>query len=379
MAILRLACRLARRRPTTLDGAIKSAVVRGKRVNFVANIPLELTVRKLNANLRYATMVRGGNRTELVRAICEAARDSNAYTLLRLDIKSFYESVISEQIFTGLESNLKVGAATLRFLRSINNWHVLQGGEGLPRGLATSATLSELCLADFDRTMRSNKRFFYYGRYADDMLFIGTHELQEKQTYRFVRSQLPSGLKLNPSKSKFSSVAKAGSNTNQVLSFEYLGYHVKVFNQPGKNMRRRTEVDIAESKCRKMKTRIVKAFEDFVSNSDYGLLTSRIRFLTSNYRVVDKNGKFSRLAGIHFNYPLVNHESSAALRDLDAFLRKAVLSGKGKIFAPAAAKLSKAKKRELLKNSFLKGFTTRALRHFSPKAISTIQSCWKYV
>lgn len=74
LAVLRLACRLARRRPMALGSAIMSAMVRGKKVNFVASIPLELTVRKLNANLRYANQIQSVNRTELVRTICEARR-----------------------------------------------------------------------------------------------------------------------------------------------------------------------------------------------------------------------------------------------------------------------------------------------------------------
>lgn len=376
--LLRMACRLARRRPTNYLGAIRSAKVRGKIVNFVSSIPLELTIRKLNANLRYANHIRAANRTELVRAICEGVRDSNAFTLLRLDIKSFYESVTPNQIFDSLESNPRIGAATLRLLKGINDWHFNQGGSGLPRGLATSATLSELCLAEFDRRLRNNKAYFYYGRYADDMLLIGSPDLQEKTTYRAVRSQLPSGLTLNPSKSKFYSIPKSGSNTDHVLTFEYLGYEVRVFNQTGKETRRRTQVDIAESKRRRMKTRVVKAFESYISNSDFDLLKLRIRFLTGNYRILDKNGKFSRFAGIHFNYPLVNHEHSQGLRDLDLFLRKAILSGKGKVFFPASTMLTKAQKRELLAHSFLKGFVAKTIRHFSPKAISKIQSCWKY-
>lgn len=382
--VLRHASRLARKPSFSLAKAFGTSVVRKKNINYVRYFPVELILRKLNSNLRNALRVKSNSRDELVTAICEIVCDSNAYSLLRLDIASFYECVDTDELATTLENDSKCSATTNRILNLIFAWHKSNAGAGLPRGLSISATLSEIYLSEFDKRCKANPLFFYYCRYADDIIIVANPSIEEKQTYKKIHQTLPAGLSLNRSKSKFYSVPKASGIPNaaikhKALEFEYLGYQIKVFNGANNKCRRSFSVDIAPRKAKKIKTRVILSFRSFIQNGKFELLQSRLKLLTGNYKILDKNGKFSRYAGIYYSYPKVHVTDSEALKSLDRFLQHKVLSYSPLSGANPAAVLSKAQKRELLDNSFRKGFESKGIRNFSPSKIKELQECWKYV
>ncbi len=382
--VLRQASRLARKSSFSLTEAFGTSVVRKKSINYVRNFPVELILRKLNSNLRNASSIKSSSRDELVTAICEIVCDSNAYSLIRLDIASFYECVNTDKLSATLESDSRCSATTHRILNLIFAWHKSNAGVGLPRGLSISATLSEIYLSGFDKQCKANSLFFYYCRYADDIIIVANPSIEEKQTYKKIHQALPDGLSLNRSKSNFYSVPKASGTPNvtikqKVLEFEYLGYQIKVFNGANNKVRRSFLVDIAPKKVKKIKTRLMLSFRSFTKNGNFDLLKSRLRILTGNYKVLDKNGKFSRYAGIYYSYPKVDAADSEALKSLDRFLQHKVLSYSPPSGANPSAVLSKAQQKELLDNSFRKGFESRGLRNFPPSKIKKLQECWKYV
>src|SRR5690606_25441628 len=61
-ALLRMACRVSRRVGSSLQYAFQTSVVRGKHINHVTDFPVELLIRKINANLRYLTRHRHSSR-----------------------------------------------------------------------------------------------------------------------------------------------------------------------------------------------------------------------------------------------------------------------------------------------------------------------------
>lgn len=385
-ACIRLACRYARNFEERLPNAIKRTSVKGKYINYVASFPMELVLRKINSNLRVAFRPDPSGRSALVLTLCEALRDSNAYSLHRLDVKSFYESIDAGVLYSTVAASPALSSTTSRLLYSMNKWHVRMDGAGIPRGLSTSASLSEIYMARFDVSVSAPADHFYACRFADDIVLIYCSDKHARRAVSDVVASLPKGLEINRRKSTHHIAPKLANGkaaaSSLVFDVEYLGYKISV-NDPvkekGEKLRRSLQLDIAESKVRKIKSRLTYCFLDFSKTADFDLLSARLRFLTSNYKINDKNGKFSRLAGIFFSYQLVDASSSKSLHELDLFLRKCVLSNFGPIFSITSSALTRANRNSLLANSFKKGFETRSIRYFSPKLIGRIQECWKYV
>ncbi|MCL8342603.1 hypothetical protein M9Y85_25255, partial [Pseudomonas mosselii] len=168
-----------------------------------------------------------------------------------------------------------------------------------------------------------------------------------------------------------------------LLQFDYLGYQFLVKNptkqEAGKTkdgeLYRKVHVDIARKKIKRMKTRIVRSFLSYAKSNDWGLLRDRVAFLTQNFSVYNPKAGGKKIAGIYHSYPLVS-EGAAGLKELDRFLRNAVLSKNGRVFPITNAMLSAHQKRQLLTRSFAKGHSSRSFIHFSATRISQIQSCW---
>ena len=375
--LLRAACRVSRTIGSPVLHAFQTSVVRGKRINHVIDFRFELILRKLNSNLRYSIRHRSQNRDLLVKTICEIVRDTNSYNVLRLDIASFYESVDNSELFKLLEPNFVANATSRRLLLALASWHQGNGGTGLPRGLSTSATLSDIYMKAFDEKCQSSPHFFYYCRYADDILIISDPSVGEKATYKRVHKMLPAGLDLNRSKSRFYNVPTPAGSSNAVR-FEYLGYQITVRDGANNRTRRSVTVDIAPKKVAKIKTRMHLSFMEFARSGDFKLLLNRVQFLSGNYKVLDKNGKFNRLAGIFYNYSRADLGSSSAIPSLDKYLQAKIISSVPTTGPSPPHHLTGSQKRELLRNSFTKGFATRGIRNFSPSRLSEIQECWKY-
>ncbi len=385
-ACLRLADQYLRNFESRLLTSIRTSEVRGKKVNYISSFPLEIILRKINTNLRLAFRAKSSSRDTIISTLCESLRDSNSYAVYRIDIKSFYESINSGLLNATISANRSLSATTSRLLSAVSSWHENNGGSGLPRGLSTSASLSEIYMSSFDATVPDKDSHFFYCRFADDIVVIHNPDLSSRFALDQIKRELPEGLSLNRRKSRkyIAPAVPNGSAATATLSieFEYLGYMISAFSPAkagGEKVRRDIKIDIAKEKIKKIKTRVMHSFIDFSKNNDFKLLSERIRFLTGNYKVHDKNGKFSRVAGIYYSYPLVTVDSSKSLPELDKFLRSCILSSKGNTLSKTSKLLSNKMRSELLRNSFMKGFTTRSIRHFSPRLLSKIQECWKYV
>jgi hypothetical protein len=161
-----------------------------------------------------------------------------------------------------------------------------------------------------------------------------------------------------------------------------LGYQFSIFDPtseyPAQNPGYRlVRTEIAVNKVRKIKLRIVRAFIDFKRSKNRTLLLERIKYLSSNFSVTDKNTGKKKLAGIFHSYPHLSDDSTS-LTELNDFLRNAVLSKKGKLFSKTFPLLNAKLKRKLLAQDFAEGHSTRRFIHFSPLTINKIQECWQY-
>ncbi|MDT4852059.1 group II intron reverse transcriptase/maturase [compost metagenome] len=280
----------------------------------------------------------------------------------------------------------KLSPQTKRIVRDVLENFSASGGRGLPRGLALSATLSEIMMEAFDREITSTPGVFYYARYVDDIIVITCGSEQPKPFLKKLSRQLPSGLQLNRKKESISpaldstpfKVTPLNPTSPEILSFEYLGYGFKVYEPTKRYERRDVVLDVADSKIKKIKTRIVKAIIDYCRGRDFELLESRFKFLTSNFSIPDINRGGYRLAGIYHNYHRIDGAKSLALDELDRFLKLSVLSGAGKLFNDFYLATTSVQRRRLAAFSFKRGFNERTYLYFSRTQLALIGDCWKY-
>ncbi|WP_225786892.1 antiviral reverse transcriptase Drt3a [Pseudomonas sp. Marseille-P8916] len=367
---------------------LASSIVKGKKVFKIKRFSDELLLRKINKNIQKNIKISAPSRDTIIANIKNLISEGVAYRVYRFDIKSFYESFDTASVAAHVSTIPKLSQATKKMVRDILDHHVATGGRGIPRGLALSATLSELMMFDFDNSIRAHNHVFFYSRYVDDMIFITSKNEDQIDFKKFISKLLPSGLKLNEKKTI---VCEANQDVkpykptatppDKILEFEFLGYKLSVY-EPVKNSERSqlrsVLLDIAESKVKKIKTRVTRSLISYRQNLNFKLLKLRLQFLTSNFSVPDIDRERKRLAGIYYNYHRIDFEESKALGELDSFLQKAILSSHGKIFEDFFCNTTVAQRRELMKLSFSRGFKEKTFLHFSKNNLIQIQECWNY-
>lgn len=365
--------------------------IRGKNVVKVPKLSDELALRKINANISKIAKIRKTDRDSIIANIEVLLSEGIQYRIYRLDIKSFYESISFFTVSNIIESVKTLSLPTKRHILDILHHYHTAGNPGIPRGLSVSATISELVLSNFDKIISTHPEVFFFSRYVDDMILITSGEENKRKFMKLVKSTLPQGLILNDEKQLIRERArvipeKGGApltitTTEPSIDFEFLGYNFKVIDHSKNDGKkpRIVELDIAPSKVKKIKTRIIKSILSYTKNRDFELLEDRISFLCSNFSVIDADRDRKRLAGIFHNYHRVRSENSKALQYLDNYLKKVITSGQGRACDPFFCYTKDSQRRKLLKWSFRRGYEKKVYVHFSDKRLSEIQRCWKYV
>jgi hypothetical protein len=349
-----------------------------------------LILRKVDRNLIRVFGLKHPNRDKIISNIKILLAEGLSYRIYRLDIKAFYESISPHFVLALIESNRRLSIPTKRHVRNILEHHQSLGLPGLPRGIGLSAILAELLMRNFDNAISRLPGVYFYGRFVDDIIIITNKNEQQKEFLKKLKDSLPNELKFNYSKLTIETAANYVSPFKPpapipapVVCFEFLGYKF-IVREPvlsgSKKFGQFREVflDIADSKVKKLKTRIVRSFISFNDNNDFALLQLRLRYLTSNFSVPDPDRQRYRLAGIYHNYWLVDPNHSIALPQLDHFLKKAIISSNGRVFDKFFSSSSNFQRRRLLKHSFSDGFNKKTYSYFSKTDIVNIQRCWKY-
>jgi hypothetical protein len=372
---------------------LESFLLNNKNVYRFSKFNDELVLRQACKNLKLIYGYVAPNRDNIIRNLKVLLSEGVPYSVFRLDVKSFYESFNNDYIFNEIISLRSINPQTKSVLNALMSQYVKAGGSGLPRGLEFSAVMSEILMQPFDNKIKNHIEVFFYARYVDDILIITKPQTNSKTFVNFVIENLKlMGLSLNNKKRQ---ITKCPENVaplkppitlpkDVIVGFEYLGYSFKVYepnqvktqNSLAKKQFREVKTDIASSKAKRYKTRIIKSFLDFTKNKDFKLLGMRIQFLTSNFSVPDKDSDKKKLAGIYHNYPqLTTYEG---LSDMDSFLKNAIFSNHGRVFSLSSPHLTKHRKLLLLKHSFEHGHKNRYFLHYNDYEISQIQECWKY-
>jgi hypothetical protein len=370
---------------------LSKATLKGKPVFFPKDFSDELLLRKIGRNVERLTGIQHPNRDLLVANLRTLISEGLPYRIYRLDLKSFYESVTPDLVQNAVGETLLLSTPTKRHVEEILTHHSSSGYPGLPRGIGLSAILAELVMKRFDQYVSKSEGVYFYGRFVDDIIVLTNGLEVEREFLRDLAQNLPKGLILNKKKQDVLSASKdvspfaAGANATVAMpAFDYLGYRFNVWEPPRMAAKKPGDhfrdvwLDIADSKVGKIKTRIVRSVIGYLQDGDFDLLEARIKYLTTNFSVPDSSRERKRLAGIFHNYWQVDSTKSKALFELDNFLKKAVISARGKIFDAFYSKTSEMQRRRLLTNSFVRGFKEKTYLYFSREQIIDIQRCWNY-
>jgi hypothetical protein len=253
---------------------------------------------------------------------------------------------------------------------------------GLPRGIALSATLAEYVMREFDERVSTAGGVYFYSRFVDDILILTTAKEDPAKLLRTARQSLFPGLFLNPEKTRYTNFQNPvkGSKGDPAGSFDFLGYQFQVHQRQNGDdgIYRDVYIDFASRKIKRLKSRIVKSFQEFLEDGNFIDLRDRLKLLSGNYNIYDEAKSIRRNSGLYCSYRLVDFERSNALPDLDRFLRTLILSARGAFQGAPKFTLSKPQRRELLGLSFRKGFQSRIFYHFHPTRLHRLTRCWAY-
>lgn len=351
----------------------------GRKIFQVNDLPAELVLRKAAQNLRRIAHTKQSNRLDIVRRLALLCEEGMPFSVAKFDIASFYQSVDQAELKHLVKRRLSTSPSTRFVLTSFIDRCTALGIQGLPPGLAISASLSEFYMQGFDQFIRRNMKAHLFARYVDDIVIVLPPSSDTRTLRREISQALPSGLKLNAKKSRIIRFENAKKPTPAVeAEFEYLGFGFKVYETRKKAPCGRLVLkDIAASKVKKRKTRMVKSVLQFLQDSSFDDLRDRFRLITCNYQFFDHQKAKYRLAGTRHTYGLLDIPSPA-LADLDAFQKKLILRRTGKIGAALATTLSNAQRKELLRLSSSRGFENQTHFHFPPDRLKHLMDCWKY-
>lgn len=334
----------------------------------------EIILRKLNDTLKRVFKTKQANRDYICRNTKSLLDETLRYAVIKCDISDFFESIPRDQLEAKVLQNRIFSPETKRVFSSLFSANDMKNRSGLPRGLSISGTLAEKYLEDFDKTIKRIPQVYFYARFVDDIIiFVSSDEFAVLDKVRTRLRKL--SLSINEGKTAIYANEKEGDivgRHTKIPDFEFLGYH---FEKQG--FQKRASVSIAESKLKKIKSRIVYTFIDYAEKGDPKLLEDRVKFLTGNYFILHHSASTPLRAGIFYAYPLAT-DSGDQLKQLDQFLKAQIFAGKN-IPMRRGRPLLEGLKEQLGKYSFLAGYEDRKLANFSQNRIAEIKLAWRNV
>ncbi len=346
----------------------------------VKNLAEKLVLRKLNDNIKRIYKDEQANRKFIIQQVKTLLKEDAPFWIIKTDIKSFYESIDRQRILKKLKDDAMLSYYSINLLTKIFENQTLKDYPGLPRGLNTSATLSEIYLRKFDKWLQCYQGVYFNARFVDDIIIFLSSKEHALKLYSILEVQLKSfcSLKINWEKTElidganFKVLKNQNSQKATHNNIEYLGYKFSLNNQ--KKAEKTVHISIADKKVKKIKTRIVYSFLDYIKNKEFDLLLKRISFLTGNYGIKASADGSILKAGIFYNYTHINEYE--ILNELNFFLRKIVYS-KSKGLGVKLSPLLNNDQRNILKRfCFRSGFKNKTYNGFSYVEMGEIISCW---
>ncbi|TBT43794.1 RNA-directed DNA polymerase [Vibrio parahaemolyticus] len=328
---------------------ISTTKIGGKTVYYTENSSEHYCLKKISYDLKRLYKITTSNRDDISEQVLKILETSSSYGIIRIDIKSFYESINYEKLTHKLNEEKLLSSKSNSILSSLK----CLTSNGLPRGLSISPVLSEIFMRNIDIQIRSIPGVYYYSRYVDDIFILSTKNYEE------VKSSLDNILKENSletnNKTFTKNIPSVRDKEKVRVSFDYLGYKYTIFSKELDN-KRLVEVTLSDDKIRKIKTRIVHAllsrsFHRPTSIYQKRLLIRRIDVLSGNYpisRNASRNGTLK--GGIYYSNRLVNNPK--VFEEFNRFLKKSVYTRKNNFFGKSMKRIPLSEKKRNCRNMF---------------------------
>lgn len=329
-------------------------------------------MRKLADNVRRVSHVKQGDRNRIIRQMIRLLQDEGSHYILRLDIKSFYESIDHDRLLNQLTDEGRLSGQSIRLMKEKI---FKQTGNGLPRGLGISSALAETYMKRFDYEVQHAEGVYYFARFVDDIIvFCASQQFLEAVKEHIGEWIKDKGLEINRRKSRSWGirVEKNPKRCSQILgsgALTYLGYDFSVDHD-------KLRISISAKKVRKIKTRIVRSFMSYVKKPNFKLLEKRIKFLTGNFVLKDKTLLRAVHVGIYYTYCHIT-QPSPELVELDRFYQNILHASKTNVIGQAILNLSTQERSRLQRHSFACGFEKKIHHSFSPQEIKAMKSIWR--
>ena len=349
----------------------------GRKMCKPLDIETALLVRKVNKDFSYLTKARVSNRAETISALKSICSEGLPMTIIRLDIKKFYQSVDTKKILDCAGGGTKSTYALRRNLEHYLNWsrdHV----KGVPIGVSLSSSLAEYYLKEhLDKIAISLPGVHFYRRYVDDIIVVCSNQRSSNEYIEDLKRILPDELEFNTGPEKHD-VINMHAHEDQGC-FNYLGYKFSIGakNASSEAGHRSVNLDIAPSKITKRKERFVQSLLQFLKDGSEADLRKRFLLLNSGYTFWDSGRGRQMSAGLCNTYSQIDHPSEA-LFDLRNFYRASMLNQKFQLYHRLRlSHLSTSTRRMIISLDLQTHVQDRKHFNFSPEELQRLSSCWK--
>ena len=355
---------------------IKQTQLKDKILYLSDDIETKIVLRYLDKLIKRIYKVKQANRDRIINQLISILHSTNEFYIIKLDIFSFYESIDTNKLIQRLRDDGIISFQNVSYIESVIK---KTSGNGLPRGIPFSASLSELYLRDLDKYLKSNCKVSYFARYVDDIIIVSSEDIS-KDINKYISNSEKLNLTLNDSKNKIFEIKKSDTKT---YSFDFLGYEFKIKGQLEKEKNkygdtvkyRKLDINIASSKIDKIKRRIVKASLIFIKDGKFQDYYNRLKIIFSNYKL-DTNENGMLMAGIYYNYKQITNDNS--LDEINRF-KNALITGSSRLSRLIKIRLSATERKKILKLNICAGFYSKIKVNFSEQKIQSLCKDLKYV
>lgn len=341
------------------------------------DIETAILIRKVNHDFLRLTKTRVSNRTEAILALKSMCSEGQAMTIIRLDIKKFFQSVCTTKILDCVSNGTKSTYALRRNIARYLDW-ATANVQGVPTGVSLSSSLTEYYLKEHvDGAALAIPGLHFYKRYVDDIIMVCSPDQDPNHYISEVEKLLPRELKLNTGPDKRAIVKLHFANDEG--EFDYLGYHFKVGKKgsSGKSSSRRVTLDIASSKITRRKGRFVSSLLQFLKDGNEDDLRRRFLLLNSGYTFWDSSRDRQMSAGLCNSYSEINHPSDS-LSNLGNFYRSCMLNSKFQLYHRLRlSHLSTSTRCMIISFNLQKHVEQRKHFNFSTDELHSLTRCWK--
>ncbi len=291
---------------------------RNGRYVYIPTIRDKIVIEYLKWNLQKKFKIRMQSRDEIISELRCLLKEPINYTVIRLDIKSFFNNIDHGILINKLKKSSLCTTQEFYLIKCI----LENTGIGVPQGLSISNYLAEIFMESFDIRLRKlNDRISYYARYVDDIIMVipgkmTTFEFNEIETsIKDLFSRY--NLSLNENKTQY---IYWGLKPDS--KFEYLGY---TFTKPGKDL----VMGIASDKMGKLFNKADHIFDSFSSDNNFQLLYERVKIFTSVNLLYKTSynetaGYYTKpiIFGINYDYRFV---SSKYINRINSYLKRKII------------------------------------------------------